>query len=110
MYIQVITNPVVTRNITVPISKYNDDDLPDNVDPTYPIETVDLEIVGRANTINSLTADDIVASIDYSDIKSGDVGIFNLDVVITSKDRNVYFRVENRHPEEVPVTVYSVNN
>ena len=110
MYIQVITNPVVTRNITVPISKYTDDDLPENVDPTYPIDSVELEIVGRANTINSLTADDIVVSINYSAIKSGDVGIFNLPVEVTSKEKNVYFRVENRHPEEVPVTVYSVNN
>ena len=110
MYIQVITNPVVTRNITVPISKYTDDDLPENVDPTYPIDYVELEIVGRANTINSLTADDIVVSINYSAIKSGDVGIFNLPVEVTSKEKNVYFRVENRHPEEVPVTVYSVNN
>ena len=110
MYIQVINNPVVTRNITVPISKYNDDDLPDNVDPTYPIESVELEIVGRASTINSLTADDIVVSINYNSIKSGDVGIFNLPVEITSKDKNVYFRVENKYPDVIPVTVYAVNN
>ena len=109
-YIQVITDPVVTRNITVPISKYTDDDLPDNVDPTYPIDSVELEIVGRASTINSLTSDDIVASINYSQIKSGDVGIFDLPVEITSKDRNVYFRVERNKTPTIPVTVYSVNN
>ena len=109
MYIQVITNPVVTRNITVPISKYLDSDLPDNVDPSYPIDSVELEIVGRASTINALTADDIVASINYDMIKSGDVGIFNLPVEISSKDRNVYFRVERISHPEIPVTVYSVN-
>ena len=109
MYIQVITNPVVTRNITVPISKYLDGDLPDNVDPSYPIDSVELEIVGRASTINALTADDIVASINYDKIKSGDVGIFNLPVEISSKDRNVYFRVERISHPEIPVTVYSVN-
>ncbi len=109
MYIQVITDPVVTRNITVPISKYTDDDLPDNVEPTYPIDSVDLEIVGRASTINSLTADDIVASINYSQLQSGDVGIFNLPIEISSKDRNVYFRVERQNPPEIPVTVYAVN-
>ena len=109
MYIQVITDPVVTRNITVPISKYLDEDLPDNVDPSYPITSVDLEIVGRASTINSLTADDIVASINYEQIQSGDVGIFNLPVEVSSKDRNVYFRVESLSHPTIPVTVYSVN-
>ena len=110
MYIQVITNPVVTRNITVPISQYMDDDLPANVDPSYPIDYIELEIVGRANTINALTADDIVASIDYSELKEGDVGIFNLPVEISSKDRNVYFRVERRNFDRIPVTVYSFDN
>ena len=109
MYIQVITDPVVTRNITVPISKYMDEDLPDNVDPSYPIDSVDLEIVGRASTINSLTADDIVVSINYSKLQSGDVGIFDLPVEISSKDRNVYFRVEDQSHRTIPVTVYSVN-
>lgn len=109
MYIQVITDPVVTRNITVPISKYLDEDLPANVDPSYPIDSVELEIVGRASTINSLTADDIVVSINYSEIQSGDIGIFNLPVEISSKERNVYFRVENQSHYFVPVTVYSVN-
>ena len=60
-------------------------------------------------TINSLTADDIVASINYSQLQSGDVGIFNLPIEISSKDRNVYFRVERQNPPEIPVTVYAVN-
>ena len=80
------------------------------MDPSYPIDYIELEIVGRANTINALTADDIVASIDYSELKEGDVGIFNLPVEISSKDRNVYFRVERRNFDRIPVTVYSFDN
>ena len=43
VYIQVINNPVVTRTITVPISQYQN--LPDNAEVSYPIKSVDLEIV-----------------------------------------------------------------
>lgn len=109
MYIQIITNPVVTRNITVPISKYKDDEVPDNVEVGYPLDYVDIEIVGRAGTINNLTADDIVATINYDNIDTTDVGIVNLPVEVSARDRNVYFRVERQQPSSMPVTIYAVN-
>ena len=108
IYIQVITNPVVTKNISVPINKYQDEGLPDNVSVTYSLKSVDLELVGRAGTLNNLTADDIVVTIDYSEIESGDIGIVELPVSISSKEgSSVYFRVENQYPKTILVTVYS---
>lgn len=107
MYIQVINNPVVTRNITVPISQYQN--LPDNAEVSYPIKSVDLEIVGRAGTINKLTADDIVVSIDYSEISEGDVGVVELPITVSGADGNIYFRVKRQLPETISVTVYSSN-
>ena len=107
IYIQVINNPVVTRNITVPISQYQN--LPDNAEVSYPIKSVDLEIVGRAGTINKLTADDIVVSIDYSEISEGDMGVVELPINVSSADGNIYFRVEHQLPETISVTVYSSN-
>ena len=107
MYIQVVNNPVVTRTITVPISQYQN--LPDNAEVSYPIKSVDLEIVGRAGTINKLTADDIVVSIDYSEISEGDVGVVELPITVSSADGNIYFRVERQLPETISVTVYSSN-
>ena len=107
VYIQVINNPVVTRNITVPISQYQN--LPDNADVSYPIKSVDLEIVGRAGTINKLTVDDIVVSIDYSEISEGDMGVVELPINVSSADGNIYFRVERQLPETISVTVYSSN-
>ena len=107
MYIQVNTNPVVSRSITVPISQYQN--LPDNAEVSYPIKSVDLEIVGRAGTINKLTADDIVASIDYSEITEGDTGVVELPITITGAEGNIYFRVERQIPETISVTVYSSN-
>ena len=102
MYIQINTNPVVTKNITVPI-QYNED-LSYNV--SYPIKTVDLELVGRAETLNKLTADDIIVVIDYSGINEGDTGIVNLPVIVSAADNNVYFRVETQLPDYISVTIY----
>ena len=107
VYIQVINNPVVTRTITVPISQYQN--LPDNAEVSYPIKSVDLEIVGRAGTINKLTVDDIVVSIDYSEISEGDVGVVELPINVSSADGNIYFRVERQLPETISVTIYSSN-
>lgn len=107
VYIQVINNPVVTRNITVPISQYQN--LPDNAEVSYPIKSVDLEIVGRAGTINKLTVDDIVVSVDYSEISEGDMGVVDLPINVSSADGNIYFRVERQLPETISVTVYSSN-
>ncbi len=107
IYIQVINNPVVTRNITVPISQYQN--LPDNAEVSYPIKSVDLEIVGRAGTINKLTVDDIVVSVDYSEISDGDLGVVELPITVSSADGNIYFRVERQLPETISVTVYSSN-
>ena len=109
IYIQINTNPVVTKNITVPIQYDQTEMLPENMDVSYPIKTVDLEIVGRAGTLNSMTADDIIAKIDYSQLTAGDSGVVELPVTISSKDGNVYFRVERQLPETISVTVYSVN-
>lgn len=109
IYIQINTNPVVTRNITVPIQYVQTEKLPENMDVSYPIKTVDLEIVGRAGTLNAMTADDIIAKIDYSQLTAGDTGVVELPVTISGKDGNVYFRVERQLPETISVTVYSVN-
>ena len=107
MYIQVNTNPVVTTSITVPIT-YNDAATPDYIDVSYPIDSVELELVGRSNTIKNLDASDIVATIDYSAISQ--IGVAELPVVITSSDSSVYFRVERQVPETISVTVYSLND
>ncbi|MCR4557147.1 MAG: diadenylate cyclase [Saccharofermentans sp.] len=109
IYIQINTNPVVSKNISVPISYTNTEALPANTEVSYPIKSVDLEIVGRASTLNSMTADDITATIDYAKLNQGDTGVVELPVTITGKDGNVYFRVERQLPETVSVTVYSVN-
>ena len=108
VYIQIITNPVVTKNLTVQIN--NEQNLPaDDIKVSYSLEYVDIEIVGRESTLKNLTSDDIVASLDYSAIEPGKTGVVSLPVTITGKDKNVYFRVEQYLPDEISVTVYPGN-
>ncbi|MBR1797141.1 MAG: diadenylate cyclase [Clostridiales bacterium] len=107
MYIQVNTNPVVTTSITVPIT-YNNSSTPDNIDVSYPVDSVDLELVGRQETLDRINASDIIATIDYSAVS--DTGVVELPVVVTSSDSRVYFRVERQVPETISVTVYSLND
>ncbi len=107
MYIQVNTNPVVTASVNVPIT-YDSTATPDNIDVSYPIDSVELEIVGRQETLDDLDVSDIVASIDYSNISS--TGVAELPIVITSSNSDVYFRVERQVPETISVTVYSLND
>ncbi len=106
MYIQIITNPVVTRTITVPITQ--DLNVPANVESSFSIRSVELEIVGRASTVNAITADDIVAAVNYETLEEGVTGVVELPVEILHDD-GVYFRVESSLPDKVSVTVYSSN-
>ena len=108
MYIQINNNPVVNKTITVPIS-YSSVETPDNIDVSYPIDSVELTVVGRRNTISSLTSSDIVVSIDYSSLTGNETGVVELPVIVEPKDRTVYFRVEQQLPETVSVNVYSVS-
>ena len=102
LYIQIDNNPVVSRNISVPITYPEEQDFK----VSFPVQDVELNIVGRRNTINSLTSKDIVATIDYASIPNNKEGIVEVPVVVTSKDPNVYFRVENAFPSKLNVVKF----
>ena len=102
LYIQIDNNPVVSKNITVPITY--PEELSDYY--SYPIKDVELRVVGRRNTINSLTAKDIVATVDYSKIPNNSEGVVEIPVVVSSKDPNVYFRVDTAVPEKLRVVKF----
>ena len=104
VYIQTITNPVVTKSITVDIQYVGQSELPENNSMYFPISTVDLELVGRAETMNNLSADDIIAKVDCSKIDVNETGFVTLPVEIVNDD-NKYFRVQNRKPDEISIIV-----
>ena len=106
MYIQINNNPVVTKEFTVPIT-YEDNGMPEDIEVSLPVSSVRVELVGRRSTIESISEDDIIATLDYSNVT--EAGVAELPVVITSADSNVYFRVQSQLPDTVSVTVYSTN-
>ncbi len=107
IYIQINTNPVVTKSVVVPIS-YTEDQVPDGVDVFCPFDTVKVEIVGRSSVLSNIDTSDIVATIDFSEVTSA--GVAELPINVSSADSDIYFRVSQQLPETVSVTVYSVNN
>lgn len=107
MYVQISNNPVISTTLVVPIT-YSSVNSLSNVNVSYPIDNVKVTIVGRKDTISSITTNDIIASLDYSKIK--ETGVAEVPVVISSAENDVYFRVEQQLPETVSVTVYSVSN
>ena len=102
LYIQIDNNPVVTRNISVPITYPNEE----SDGYSFPIKDAELRIVGRRNTINSLTAKDIIVTVDYSQMPINSEGVVEIPVVVSSKDPNVYFRVDNKLPDKVRVVKF----
>lgn len=107
LYIQIDNNPVVSRNITVPIT-YPDDR--NDVSVSFPIKEVELRIVGRKNTITTLTAKDIVATVQYDKMPENKDGVVEVPVEVKSKDPNKYFRVENQVPQKVLVVKFSTES
>ena len=103
LYIQIDNNPVVSRNITVPISYPEDRN---DISVSFPLDEVELRIVGRKNTINSLSSKDIIATVNYDAIPENQEGIVEVPVVVKSKDSNVYFRVERQNPPKLRVVKF----
>ena len=107
LYIQIDNNPVVSRNITVPIS-YPEDRK--DISVSFPLDEIELKIVGRKNTINSLSAKDIIATVDYDAISENQEGIVEVPVIVKSKNTNVYFRVDRKIPEKLRVLKFKTQS
>ncbi len=103
LYIQINNNPVVTKTMTVPINK--DINVPQNVSVEFPIDSVEIEIVGRKDTIDQIDLSDIIVAVDYSGVGSN-TGVVNCPIVVSSAENDVYFRVDRQFPENEPVTIY----
>ncbi|MCR5615089.1 MAG: diadenylate cyclase [Saccharofermentans sp.] len=103
LYIQINNNPVVTKTMTVPINK--DINVPQNVSVEFPINSVEIEIVGRKDTIDQIDVSDIIVAVDYSGVGSN-TGVVNCPIVVSSAENDVYFRVDRQFPENEPVTIY----
>ena len=106
MYIQISTNPISTKTMTILVQVENEDVLTNQGLADYsPVVYVDVDIVGRKNTLEDLSEEDLSATIDYSEIAKP--GVVELPVEISS-DQSVYFRVKSQDPETVTVNIYEI--
>jgi YbbR domain-containing protein len=98
------SNPIITKNITVPLEILNEDELGRNslgLINQNTIDNVTVTVKGRKNDIDKMISDSIVAYADYSDLtKQGDS---ILDINIYNKDDNI--SVDTYEPKALELTV-----
>ena len=108
MYIQVTTNPVTEKTFTLQLQYENSDVMTDkNLSSQYPMQLVTVRIVGRKSVIDNLTASDLSAYVDMANVDS--TGSVRLKVNVKC-DENVYFRVAMQRPEDIPISVYTLES
>ena len=106
MYIQITTNPVTEKTYSLQLQYENMEILNENgMGTDFPVENVSVRIVGRKSVIDKLTSSDLSAYIDLSEVES--TGSVRLKVHFACDD-NVYFRVEMQRPEDVAISVYTL--
>ena len=104
MYIQINNNPVIEKQITVPLQFLSEETLANNdLKTEYTIENVSIILVGRKSVMDELSDTDIGAYIDYSPVQSE--GLYTLRIAINS-EKNVYSRVKSQNPETLAVNAY----
>ena len=112
MYIQVTTNPVTEKTLTLDLKYENEQLLTDqNLYNAFPIQTVTVRVVGRKNVIDTMGTSDLEAYIDYADIPSESLKAgppVNMDVKVKSNN-HVYFRVSMQRPQELRLSLHSKN-
>ncbi|MBR5938193.1 MAG: diadenylate cyclase CdaA [Clostridiales bacterium] len=108
MYIQVTTNPVTDKTFTLQLQYANSDVMKDkNLWSGFPVETVTVRLVGRKSVMDKLTSSDLSAYVDMANVDQA--GSVRLEVKVKC-DKTVYFRVEMQRPDEVPVSVYTLES
>lgn len=108
MYIQVTTNPVTEKTFTLQLQYENSDVMTEkNLSSQYPIQNVTVRIVGRKNVVESLTASDLSAYVDMANVET--TGSVRLKVNVKCDER-VYFRVVMQRPEDIPISVYTLES
>lgn len=108
MYIQITTNPIAQKSITVKVMSVNTEILSERgLEAYYPVATVTVDIVGRKTTIDKFSESDLSAYIDFSDVKES--GIAELPIRTTS-EISAYFRVEQMSKDQINVVISPLTN
>lgn len=103
LYIQITTNPIAEKVVTVRVESVNAEMLSERgLDAYYPVTTVSIEVVGRKSTIDKFDNEDISAYVDFSDIFQP--GVKEMQIK-TSSGISEYFRVQSQNKEKISVVI-----
>ncbi|MDW7657795.1 MAG: diadenylate cyclase CdaA [Bacillota bacterium] len=103
LYVQVTVNPIETRNFTIPLTYENIEDAESRgYELQYPLQSVQVTLMGRRKTVNALNNDDVRAYLDFAQVES--TGLIRLEVQIDTGGL-LYLRTTFKSPAAVTVSV-----
>ncbi|MDD4460828.1 MAG: TIGR00159 family protein [Clostridia bacterium] len=104
LYVQVTINPVESRSFTVPLSYRNEMTVEEiGYGMQIPLQSVQVTLMGRQDTINELVREDIIAYIDFAEID--EPGLNSLSVRVDTTGL-AHLRPTYISPETVTINVW----
>ncbi len=103
LYVQVTINPIESRTFMIPLNYTGITEVQDKgFELQYPLQNVQVTLMGRKKSISVLNNDDVKAYLDFGQIES--TGLVRLEVQIDTSSL-LYFRVTYKSPSAVTVSV-----
>lgn len=103
LYVQVTVNPIETRTFTIPLSYVGIEEAESRgFEVQYPLQNVQVTLMGRRKVINNMSSSDVKAYIDLSQIDK--TGLIRLEVQV-STGTLMYVKTTYKFPSTVTVSV-----
>ncbi|NLM79186.1 MAG: TIGR00159 family protein [Ruminococcaceae bacterium] len=103
LYVQVTINPIETRTFTVPLNYTGITDAEERgFEVQYPLQSVQVTLMGRRKTITALNSSEVNAYIDFAQVESS--GLVRLEVQIDTGSL-MHLRTTYKSPANVTVSV-----
>ncbi len=103
LYVQVTINPIESKTFMIPLNYTGITEVQEKgFDLQYPLQNVQVTLMGRKKSISVLNNNDVKAYLDFAQIES--TGLVRLEVQIDTGSL-LYFRVTYKSPSAVTVSV-----
>lgn len=103
LYVQVTVNPIETRTFIIPLTYEGIQDAESRgFELQYPLQSVQVTLMGRRKTVNALNNDEVRAYLDFAQVES--TGLVRLEVQIDTGGL-LHLRTTFKSPAAVTVSV-----
>jgi uncharacterized protein (TIGR00159 family) len=103
LYVQVTVNPIETRTFIIPLTYEGIQDAESRgFEMQYPLQSVQVTLMGRRKTVNALNNDEVRAYLDFAQVES--TGLVRLEVQIDTGGL-LHLRTTFKSPAAVTVSV-----